>query len=160
MSKIIFDIRRTSEVATTMTNMAGVSNEITASEDNSSIDTAVEGTMTESVDSEEGAMTEDIDAEEGEMILNDNIENSEGMEGDGAMEGDMGFIDGNSGEFMFDEGMLMPPGMETMAEVKDPFLSSWPVVIGISAGVLMISVFLGVLMARRKIKKGIELYED
>ncbi len=44
--------------------------------------------------------------------------------------------------------------------VKDPLLSSWPFVIGISFAVLAISVALGVLLAKRKIKKGIELYED
>lgn len=56
-----------------------------------------------------------------------------------------------------EEGMIvdaMGPG------VKDPLLSSWPFVIGISTVVLAISVALGVLLAKRKIKKGIELYED
>lgn len=61
----------------------------------------------------------------------------------------------------FDEGMYTDPLVETgMAEVKDPLLSSWPFVIGISAAVLAVSVVLGVLLARRKIKKGIDLYED
>lgn len=46
------------------------------------------------------------------------------------------------------------PGM------KDPLLSSWPFVIGISAAVLAISIVIGVFLAKRKIKKGIELYED
>ncbi len=60
-----------------------------------------------------------------------------------------------------DGDMYMDPVMETgMAQVKDPLLSSWPFVIGISAGVLLISMVLGALLARRKIKKGIELYED
>jgi hypothetical protein len=60
-----------------------------------------------------------------------------------------------------DEGMYMDPGMETgMAEVKDPLLSSWPFVLGVSGGVLIISVALGAFLARRKIKKGIDLYED
>lgn len=45
-------------------------------------------------------------------------------------------------------------------DVKDPLLSSWPFVIGISAGVLAVSVVLGILLAKRKIKKGFELYED
>lgn len=46
------------------------------------------------------------------------------------------------------------------AEVKDPILSSWPFVLGISALVLAASVALGIFLAKRKIKKGIELYED
>ena len=61
------------------------------------------------------------------------------------------------------EGMPTEEGMvvDTMgAGVKDPLLSSWPFVIGISTVVLAVSVALGVLLAKRKIKKGIELYED
>ena len=64
----------------------------------------------------------------------------------------------------FDEGYMEPgmePGMEMgMAEVKDPFLSSWPSVIGISAAVFVVSIALGALLAKLKIKKGIDLYED
>lgn len=60
----------------------------------------------------------------------------------------------------FEEG-YMEPGMEMgMAEVKDPFLSSWPSVIGISAAVFVVSIALGALLAKLKIKKGIDLYED
>lgn len=46
------------------------------------------------------------------------------------------------------------------ASIKDPILSSWPFVIGISSGTLIISVIIGILLAKRKIKKGFELYED
>ncbi len=57
-----------------------------------------------------------------------------------------------------EEGM----GTDTLTDagVKDPLLSSWPFVIGISAGVLAISIVVGVFLAKRKIKKGIDLYED
>ncbi len=59
------------------------------------------------------------------------------------------------------EGEGMYPGMETgMSEVKDPLLSSWPFVIGISAAVLLVSIALGAFLAKLKIKKGIDLYED
>ena len=61
------------------------------------------------------------------------------------------------------EGMPTEDGMIVDAMgtgVKDPLLSSWPFVIGISFVVLAVSVALGVLLAKRKIKKGIELYED
>lgn len=53
-------------------------------------------------------------------------------------------------------------GMTTGAggTVKDPLLSHWPFVIGISFLTLAISVTIGILLAKRKIKKGIELYED
>ena len=46
------------------------------------------------------------------------------------------------------------------ASIKDPTLSSWPFVIGISSGTLIISIIIGILLAKRKIKKGFELYED
>lgn len=54
-------------------------------------------------------------------------------------------------------GMSVDSGIP---KVKDPLLSNWIFVIGISAAVLAVSVVLGILLAKRKIKKGIELYED
>jgi ABC-type uncharacterized transport system permease subunit len=63
-----------------------------------------------------------------------------------------------TGEGMPTEGGMVVDAMGT--EVKDPLLSSWPFVIGISVAVLAVSVALGVLLAKRRIKKGIELYED
>ncbi len=56
-----------------------------------------------------------------------------------------------------EEGTYVDPGM---GGVKDPLLASWPFVIGISTAVLFVSVALGILLAKRKIKKGIEIYED
>jgi ABC-type phosphate transport system permease subunit len=44
--------------------------------------------------------------------------------------------------------------------VKNPLLSSWVFVAGITTVTLAISVGLGILLAKRKIKKGFELYED
>lgn len=43
---------------------------------------------------------------------------------------------------------------------KDPLLSSWFFVIGISTISLAISIGVGILLAKRKIKKGYGLYED
>lgn len=57
-----------------------------------------------------------------------------------------------------EEGMMMDP--MAGAQGKDPILSSWIFVIGISVLVLAASVALGIFLAKRKIKKGIELYED
>lgn len=48
----------------------------------------------------------------------------------------------------------------TGTTTKDPILSSWPFVIGISSITLIVSIVLGILLAKRKIKKGFELYED
>lgn len=39
-------------------------------------------------------------------------------------------------------------------------LSSWPFVIGISGAMFAISVVIGILLAKRRIKKGIDAYED
>ena len=57
-----------------------------------------------------------------------------------------------------EEGMPVDP--MAGAQGKDPILSSWIFVIGISVLVLAVSVALGIFLAKRKIKKGIELYED
>ena len=101
------------------------------------------------------AVAEDAVGED-EMIYDE----SSGVIEEG-MDTGMGFEEGMDTGMGFDEGMYSDPMMETgMAEVKDPILSSWPFVIGISAAVLCVSIILGILLARRKIKKGIELYED
>lgn len=52
------------------------------------------------------------------------------------------------------------PAMSGGVLGNDTLLSSWPFVIGISAAVLLVSVALGTFLAKRKIKKGIDLYED
>lgn len=52
------------------------------------------------------------------------------------------------------------PGDPLGAGAKDPILSSWPFVIGITVITLAVSIGVGILLAKRKIKKGFELYED
>lgn len=64
-----------------------------------------------------------------------------------------------------DMGMGTDVGMGTEVPVdgnatKAPLLSSWVFVIGITTVTLAISIGLGILWAKRKIKKGFELYED
>jgi hypothetical protein len=91
---------------------------------------------------------------EGEVATGDVVIDESAVKDGASMDG--GFADPVMGEDIYTD-----PMMETgMLEVKDPLLSSWPFVIGISAAVLFVSVFLGALLAKRKIKKGIELYED
>jgi len=71
---------------------------------------------------------------------------------------DIAAVGAVSNEGMYtEEGMLVDTGMTT---VKDPLLSSWVFVIGISTAVLFVSVAVGLLLAKRRIKKGIEIYED
>lgn len=93
-----------------------------------------------------------VDGAEGEVISDQVI-----GEGEITIPGfEDGYVDPG-----YTEGEIMYPGMETgMSEVKDPLLSSWPFVIGISAAVLVVSIALGALLAKLKIKKGIDLYED
>ena len=52
---------------------------------------------------------------------------------------------------------------DTASEVqqqKDPMLCSIPFCAGVSIGVIIAGVILGLLLGKRKIKKGIEIYED
>lgn len=121
-----------------------------------------EGTAGDEMAAEDGAETA-IDAEEAsdsEEVASNAVGEAIADEGmyemaDGAADGGMYVEPG------FDEGMIVDPGMGMgMPEVKDPLLSSWFFVIGISAAVLVVSVGLGALLARRRIKKGIDLYED
>lgn len=73
--------------------------------------------------------------------------------GDMSFSGDMGFVEGM--EYM--DGMME----ETQeAPLADRLMDSWIFVGGVTAAVLVIGVLLGFLSAKRKIKKGIDLYED
>lgn len=132
--------------------------------DEATLDTEEAGVIVEETITD--AVPEDAESEDTiEGIVDEAVTEevvTDGMaEGEVIIEEPMPIMDGGmGGDFVYDEGMYMDPSMETMAEVKDPLLSSWPFVIGISSAVLVVSVFLGVLLARRKIKKGIELYED
>ncbi|MBP3616425.1 MAG: hypothetical protein J6J38_00130 [Lachnospiraceae bacterium] len=77
-----------------------------------------------------------------EMIMVDDV-----MVGDMSMMGDMGEWNGTM------------TGTEQVSKV-DELMSSWVFVGGVTAGVLAIGILLGLLSAKRKIKKGIDLYED
>lgn len=95
----------------------------------------------ESEDSKEGTMPE------GEAISEEAMpEMAKPIEGDGAMP-----IEG-----MGMDGMM---GMEGM-EVKPSVMQSPATLIGITAGVLALGILLGIGVAKLKIKKGINLYED
>ena len=70
--------------------------------------------------------------------------------------GDMSYSGGK--EEFFDMGDMA--GSTQQVSVADKLISSWVFVGGLSTGVLVIGVLLGLLSAKRKIKKGIDLYED
>lgn len=129
-----------------------VANEANFEADETINDEALEEMVDDLIDSE--ALDEIVDdAIEGDVIIEPGMEEGEYT--------DPGFAEDGYVDPGFYEGGYMEPGMETgMVEVKDPLLSSWPFVIGISAAVLVVSIALGALLAKLKIKKGIDLYED
>lgn len=53
----------------------------------------------------------------------------------------------------------MTGSMQQTAKV-DELMSSWVFVGGVAVGVFMLGLLLGLLSAKGKIKKGIDLYED
>ncbi len=68
--------------------------------------------------------------------------------------------------YMVDTGSLytddtMMAETETTTEVSvDGLLSNWGFVGGVSGGMLLLSVVIGLLLAKSKIKKGFDVYED
>lgn len=64
-----------------------------------------------------------------------------------------------SGEMIGLDGMYGEVGMET-PNAKGSVMSNWVFVIGITVATLAISVVLGVLLAKKRIKKGFDQYED
>lgn len=83
----------------------------------------------------------DTSVNEGEVI------DASGDTGDMTIGGDMSGVDGMNGE-------------TTASTTKDPFLSSYVPIAGISAATLVVGAIIGILLAKKKIKKGIDLYED
>lgn len=76
----------------------------------------------------------------------------------GDMDG-MDYMDGK--DFMGDTGFINGmDGTTVQVSMADKLMSSWIFVGGVTAGVLIIGLLLGFLSAKRKIKKGIDLYED
>lgn len=121
------------EYINTEEGMEGIMN----AEENNAV--SLEGGATDSVNGDaENEITDGQMMEGGDYAIPEYSDEMQSMEGD-MMYNDM--------------------GTETV-EVKDPLLSSWPFVIGISAAVFVVSIAVGALLARLKIKKGIDLYED
>ena len=59
------------------------------------------------------------------------------------------------------ENSDMMEGTEATTTVSmDGLLSNWFFVGGVSAGTLLLSVVIGLLLAKSKIKKGFDVYED
>lgn len=70
-----------------------------------------------------------------------------------SIDGDMSYM----GEMGYTEEMY---GTEQQVSKTDELLSSWLFVGGATVAALVLGVVFGLLSAKRKIKKGIDLYED
>ncbi|MBO5178393.1 MAG: hypothetical protein J6K15_10995 [Lachnospiraceae bacterium] len=65
----------------------------------------------------------------------------------------------DTGSYYVEDDMMAET--EATTEVSmDGLLSNWFFVGGVSGGVLLLSVVIGLLLAGRKIKKGFDVYED
>ena len=63
--------------------------------------------------------------------------------------------------YVYPEDEMMMEETQSTTEVSmDSLLSNWFFVGGVSGGVLLLSVVIGLLLAGRKIKKGFDVYED
>ena len=62
---------------------------------------------------------------------------------------------------LYEEDYTMSSETEATTEVSiDGLLSNWYFVGGVSGGILLLSVIIGLLLAKSKIKKGFDVYED
>ena len=62
---------------------------------------------------------------------------------------------------LYEEDYSMTFATETTSEVSiDSLLSNWYFVGGVSSGMLLLSIVIGLLLAKHKIKKGFDVYED
>ena len=62
---------------------------------------------------------------------------------------------------LYEEDYTMTSETEATTEVSmDSLLSNWFFVGGVSGGMLMLSIVIGLLLAKSKIKKGFDVYED
>lgn len=135
------------------------SDTVNTEEDTATTDT----TTTDEANLEEDTTTTDETNVEGETtdtsIKEEDSTDTTGMD-TGVNEGEV--IDA-SGDMSGMEGIDGMEGMEgeiAATTTKDPFLSSYVPIVGITAATLVVGTIIGILLAKKKIKKGIDLYED
>lgn len=146
------EVTETSESTVDSTDTTNVEGDTTANEG----EAGAEGTVgTEGETGLEGEATT-----EGEVLTDGAVDATEGSMEESDLAVDGGYTEDYTG---MDTGMMGDmygmTGTEG-TEVKDPLLSNWFFVIGISVATLVVSVGLGILLAKKRIKKGIELYEN
>lgn len=121
--------------------------------ENTASDQSVSDNSMEETDSTEEENNAETDTAEADTASDEKTMDAAGMD-EGNYNGELNM---NSEGRGYDSSMMVDPAM---SGTKGSLLSSWPFVIGVSSAALIVSIVLGALLARRKIKKGIELYED
>ena len=66
----------------------------------------------------------------------------------------------DTGSMYMDEMMMESETTATTEVSIDSLLSNWYFVGGVSGGVLLLSIVIGILLAKSKIKEGFDVYED
>jgi len=148
-------ITANSVIMASLSDTEGVDVSVTNSEENELANVESETNNNEEANIDAAGTDEAVTDEAKDDTIADEAINMESTTGEGIYESGLNMDPAYMGGL--DAGMLVEP---TMAEGKGSLLSSWPFVIGISAAVLVISIVVGALLAKLKIKKGIELYED
>lgn len=69
--------------------------------------------------------------------------------------------EGDSSSEVYIDEKFAEMGMDgSTTQAKGSLMSNWLFVLGISAGTLVLSIVFGILLAKKRIKKGFDLYED
>lgn len=68
--------------------------------------------------------------------------------------------DVSTGDLYMEDYTMTEETTATTEVSIDSLLSNWFFVGGVSGGVLLLSIILGLLLAKGKIKKGFDVYED
>lgn len=141
-------------------DLSGEETNLDESGEEKETETAVEDTENTEAENVEGEKAEDeLEAEdtEGKDALGTEEVPAEGEIGESEMgEGETGEA-GMDGMVEGDMDGMMNAEVQT---AKDPLLSNPIAFGGISVAVFVVGGLLGLLLAKKKIKKGIELYED
>lgn len=144
--------------------------EVVGSDSIKNLDSNIESNLTGTVEENTEDLTSDLigNVEEviGSDVTKDMEENAPDQIGDINTSDEN--IDGligmeNTEDMMIDNGFVfddLGQGSTVDASVKDPLLSNLGFTIGVTAGVFAFSVVIGILLAKKRIKKGIDLYEN
>ena len=133
------------------TKSTGMDGSMTGSATGTTSSAAPETTGTASGDAESGRTGSDTGTAAGSAV-NETTGDDAGMNA-----GETGGMAGDTGA---GNGMNGMDGMNTEIGTSKSVTQNAPAMIGITAGVLALSILVGIGLAKLKIKKGINLYED